>query len=71
MNLRDVYDEGGFAALRNLAEIVESNPRYLHQCAIGWRNKRPSPALAAKLIRADPRLTWEDLYASLTQQDAA
>ena len=62
MNLKDLYDEGGFAALKRLAEKAGTDPQYLRQCATGWRGKRPSPPLAGRLIAAEPRLTYEDLY---------
>lgn len=62
MNLRELYDEGGFAALKRLAEAANTDPQYLRQCAKGWRGKRPSPDLALRLIAAEPRLTLEDLY---------
>lgn len=64
MNLRDLYEEGGFAALKVLAKAADTDPQYLRQCALGWRKKRPSPELAWRLIEADPRLTLEDLYRS-------
>lgn len=66
MNLHDIYEEGGFSSLKALGEAVGADPRYLHQCATGWRGKKPSPTLAAKLIAADPRISWEDLYRPLS-----
>ncbi len=62
MNLHDIYKEGGFKALRDLGNKVGADPRYLHQCATGWRGKKPSPALALKLVEADPRLSLDDIY---------
>jgi hypothetical protein len=62
MNLNDIYKEGGLQALKVLAIATRSDVQYLSQCASRWKNKRPSPSLAAKLIKADPRITWDDLY---------
>lgn len=62
MNLRDIYEDGGYAALRELAKKIGADPQYLRQCATGWKGKRPSPEMAAKLIEVDPRITWDDLY---------
>lgn len=63
MNLHDIYREEGFAGLKRLAEATGSHPQYLRQCATRWRGKRPSPDLAWRLIEADPRLTFEAIYA--------
>lgn len=62
MNLHDLYQEGGFAALKRLAEATHTNAQYLRQCATRWRGKQPSPRLARRLIAAEPRLRLEDLY---------
>lgn len=62
MNLRDLYEKEGFDALKALAKSAGTDPQYLRQCATNWRGKRPSPDLARRLIAADPRLTWEDMY---------
>jgi hypothetical protein len=62
MNLSDIYDQEGIDGLRRLAKATGADAQYLRQCATHWRKKRPSPELAAKLIAADSRLTWEDLY---------
>lgn len=64
MNLHDIYQEGGFAALRRLAEATGSDPQYLWQCATRWRGKQPSLRLARALIAADPRLTLDAIYAA-------
>lgn len=61
MNLNDIYIEEGFAGLKRLAAAAGTDPQYLRQCAIGWRNKRPSPELAMKLIEADGRLDFKAL----------
>ena len=62
MNLSDIYEEEGIEALKKLAKETGADLQYLRQCATNWKNKRPSPDLAAKLIQADPRITWDDLY---------
>lgn len=62
MNLFDLYEQEGYEALKRLANAAGTDPQYLRQCATGWRGKRPSPELAAKLIEADSRLTWEAMY---------
>lgn len=62
MNLADIYDSEGFDGLKRLAEATGTSPQYLRQIATGWRNKRPSPELAARLIDIDSRLSWDDLY---------
>lgn len=71
MNLHDIYQEGGFAALRRLAEAAGTDPQYLRQCATGWRGKQPSPKLARRLIAAEPRLTLDALYSTLAHPEAA
>lgn len=67
MNLQDIYREEGYSGLKRLAEATGSDPRYLRQCATRWRGKRPSPELAVRLIEADPRLTFEAMYASVAE----
>jgi hypothetical protein len=61
MNLHDIYKNEGFAGMKRLAEATGADAQYLRQCATGWRGKRPSPELAAKLITADPRLDFQAL----------
>jgi len=68
MNLSDIYQQEGFAGLKRLAEATDSNAVYLRQCAVGFRNKRPSPELALRLVEADNRL---DFQALLLPGDAA
>jgi hypothetical protein len=63
LSLRDIYQEGGFSALKRLAEASGADAQYLRQCATGWRGRQPSPRLAKRLIAADPRLSLEALYA--------
>lgn len=60
MNLADLYRTDGMAALTRLAQRVGANPKYLYQCATGRR--RPSPELAFRLVRTEPRLVFEELY---------
>lgn len=60
MNLTDLYQSEGYAAITRLAQRVGANPKYLYQCATGRR--RPSPELAFKLIDAEPRLQFEAMY---------
>jgi len=61
-SLLDIYQEGGKPALNALAVMVGSSGDWLWQCAVRWRGKSPSRRLAAKLIEAEPRLTWAGLY---------
>lgn len=67
MNLSNIYAEGGIESLKGLAQKTGANVQYLRQCATNWNGKRPSPELAAKLIQADSRITWEALYAEQTK----
>ena len=67
MNLSDIYQAEGIEGLRRLANAVDSDPQYLRQCATGWRGKRPSPELAARLVEADSRLDFKSLL--LRQHD--
>ena len=69
MNLSDIYANEGLDSLKGLARKTGSDAQYLRQCATGWKNKRPSPELAAKLIVADKRITYNSLYSK--QLDAA
>lgn len=69
MNLHDIYAAEGFDGLKKLAALTNSDPQYLRQCATGWKGKRPSPELTARLIVADSRLTWQRMYSA--QIDAA
>lgn len=39
INLRDIYEQEGFASLKRLAKAAGINPQYLRQCATGWRGK--------------------------------
>ncbi len=76
MNLFDIYQEGGRKALNRLAEAVGSDGAYLWQCATRWSSKggkpkEPSAVLARKLIKADPRLTMDDLYGCRGGKEAA
>jgi hypothetical protein len=60
MNLKDIHEKEGRQALVRIAGQVGCNPKYLEQIARGSRF--PSPALAFKLIAAEPRLKFESLY---------
>ena len=60
MNLSDIYAEERFHGLSVLAEKVGANAKFLYQCATGRR--RPSPEMGWRLVDADPRLKFEDLY---------
>lgn len=62
MTLNELYTLEGFQGLKRLAAAAGTDAQYLRQCATGWRNKRPSPELAEKLIAAEPRLTWEGIF---------
>lgn len=57
--LFDIYKREGPSVLRVLHEKTGANKKYLYQIAVGIR--RPSPALARKLVVADGRLTLEGL----------
>jgi len=69
MNLYDLYTQDGFKGLRRLADVVGMNPKYLYQCATGRRT--PSAEVAVKLVKADRRLTREDLRPDIFGDDAA
>ena len=60
MNLQDIYQQEGPEGLDKLAAAAACNPKYLYQCATGRRC--PSPAMARKLIAADSRLSFDDMY---------
>lgn len=53
---------------RDLAEKAGTNQMYLYQCGAGIR--QPSPELAKRLMRADPRLTWESFYGPIHEEAA-
>ena len=57
--LFDIYKREGPSVLSVLHEKTGANKKYLYQIAVGIR--RPSPALARKLVVADGRLTLEGL----------
>lgn len=57
--LFDIYKREGPSVLSALHEKTGANKKYLYQIAVGIR--RPSPALARKLVVADGRLTLEGL----------
>jgi hypothetical protein len=61
MNLEDFYKAEGFDGLRRLADAAGTDPQYLRQCATRWRNRRPSPELALRLVQADDRLDFQSL----------
>jgi hypothetical protein len=61
MNLKDIYDQEGAEGLKRLAEAAGTDPQYLRQCATRWRNRRPSPEMAMRLVQADPRLDFQSL----------
>ena len=58
-NLSDIYTKEGASVLGVLHEKTGANKKYLYQIAVGLR--KPSPALARKLVDADKRLTLEGL----------
>ena len=62
MNLKDIYESEGRPGLDRLAKKAGTDTQYLWQLATEWRGKTPSPRLAKRLIEADPRLTYADLY---------
>ena len=54
---------------RELATKAGTDPVYLWQCATGRRT--PSPRLAAKLIKADGRLSLDSIYGTPKSKRAA
>lgn len=58
-NLSDIYKKEGASVLGVLHKKTGANKKYLYQIAVGLR--KPSPALARKLVSADKRLTLEGL----------
>lgn len=69
MNLADIYAADGIKGLTRIAQLVDVRPKYLYQLAKGKSGrgkKRPSPELAWRLVEADPRIKFEDLYAKPT-----
>ncbi|MCU7839749.1 MAG: hypothetical protein KZQ94_10285 [Candidatus Thiodiazotropha sp. (ex Troendleina suluensis)] len=58
----------GYEGLKTLAKMAKTNPQYLRQCATEWNGKHPSPKLAAVLVVLDSRLTFADIYRSLTEE---
>ncbi len=69
MNLRQLFDAIDAEAKRELAAKVDSNLVYLFQIAGGDRN--PSPALARRLVQAEPRLKLHDLRPDIWSKEAA
>lgn len=61
MSFHDLYKAEGAALLNKLAAATGANRKYLYQCAVGI--KTPSPDLARRLRCADPRLTFDAIYA--------
>ncbi len=60
MDLKDIYDKEGIAGLTSIADTVGCSAKYLYQCAT--ERRCPSPAMARKLIAADSRLSFDDMY---------
>ena len=67
-NLSDIYKKEGASVLGVLHEKTGANKKYLYQIAVGLR--KPSPALARKLVSADKRLTLEGLLFPKSQLGA-
>jgi len=67
MNLSELYQAEGAKALQALAVAVNTHPQYLYQIATG-RNA-PGPKMVRKLVRADPRLTREELRPDIYVED--
>jgi hypothetical protein len=61
MNLSEFYEKEGFDGLKRLADAAGTDPQWLRQCATRWRNRRPSPDLAMRLVKADPRLDFQSI----------
>lgn len=59
MNLSDIYQKEGPQALRKIALAANANPLYLYQ--IATHRRKPGVRMVAKLIKADSRLTREEL----------
>ncbi len=60
MDLQQLYKDEGRKGLKALADKVGCNPSYLYQLAT--TEKEPSPRLARALVKADPRLSIDDIY---------
>lgn len=68
--LADLYEKEGPSVFVRLHEATGANQKYLYQIASGVR--RPSPALARRLVQADPSLTLEALlFAALKEKATA
>ena len=59
MHLSDIYQTEGPKGLQKLAAAVGTDPLYLYQ--IATHRRQPGPVMVNKLVRADPRLTREEL----------
>ena len=67
MRLRDLHPTLSTAERERLAAAVGVRPGYLWQIATGWRGKRASLDLVAKLAAADARLHVHDMVAEFSE----
>ncbi len=63
MNLAKLYQQEGAALLTALHVATGLSRKYIYQCATGRRS--PSPAVAMRMIEADSRLIFEEMYSNL------
>jgi len=63
MDLAKLYSQEGAALLTSLHVATGLSRKYIYQCATGRRS--PSPAVAMRMVEADPRLVFEEMYSNL------
>jgi hypothetical protein len=68
MRLRILYESMTVAERCRLAKAANINPGYLWQIATGWRDKRASIDVIARLVAADGRLTASELLAEFSDR---
>lgn len=71
MRLKDLYPTLGKDEREALAKKAGTDAGYLWQLSTGWRGKKPSINLMAKLADADERLTVADMVDEFSEAKAA
>lgn len=70
MRLAQLYQDLNEDGRKALAAATGIQPGYLWQIATHWKNKKPSLDLVGKLVKAEPRLTADDLIAEFAPDRA-
>lgn len=70
MRLAELYEGLDDKGRKALAAAVQISPGYLWQIATQWKGKKPSLDLVGELVKAEPRLTADELLAEFTSKGA-